>query len=182
MGRAVRESLTTPAESTTNLTLQTLLREGPLLRISACGAGGAGDVVNYTPKAWQQSGRSRCFTSVRVGRAVRETLSTTHLRRGSRVGGAAASHQCVWGGRRRRPPADTTSLTLQTLLREGPLLRISACGAGGAGEPSNTSRKHYKPYFTNLAAGGAAASHQCVWGMRCGRARRHNQQTLQTLL
>ena len=120
--------------------------------------------------------------SVRVGRAVRETLSTTHLRRGSRVGGAAASHQCVWGGRRRRPPADTTSRTLQTLLREGPLLRISACGAGGAGEPSNTSRKHYKPYFTNLAAGGAAASHQCVWGMRCGRARRHNQQTLQTLL
>ena len=105
VGRAVRESLTTPAESTTNLTLQTLLREGPLLRISACGAGGAGDVVNYTPKAWQQSGRSRCFTSVRVGRAAQETTS-----------------------------------------------------------------RHYEPYFANLAAGGAAASHQRVRGRRCGRA------------
>ena len=37
------------------------------------------------------------------------------------------------------------------MLWEGPLLRISVCGAGGVGEPENNSRKEYKPCFGEVA-------------------------------
>ena len=132
--------------------------EEPLLHISACGAGGAGD-HQQTLRALLCKpccGRGRCFASARAGQAVRESLAT--------------------------PAESTTNLTLQTLLREGPLLRISACGACGVGELDDTTSRHYKPYFRNLAVGGAAASHQCVWGRRCGRAREQQQERVQTLL